>query len=109
MQRQLLAYKDIVHGGYAVMVCVATGTELADIRKYENIYHFETMDDVKKMAEALNGIIERWGDDGKSAETDADTGSDGRRVQGCKESDSVHRRLGAAEKGSVYAKTESKQ
>lgn len=67
MQRQLLAYKDIVHGGYAVMVCVATGTELADIRKYENIYHFETMDDVKKMAEALNGIVERWGKDSEIA------------------------------------------
>lgn len=90
------------------MVCVATGTEIADIRKYENIYHFETMDDVKKMAEALNGIIERWGND-KSAETDADTGSDGRRVQGRKESDSVHRRLGAAEKGSLYVETETEQ
>ena len=61
MQKQLLAYKDIVNGGYAVMVCVATGTELADIRKYEKIYPFETMDDVKKMVEALNGIIEKWG------------------------------------------------
>lgn len=67
MQRQLLAYKDIVHGGYAVMDCVATGTELADIRKYENIYHFETMDDVKKMAETLNGIIEKWGKDSEIA------------------------------------------
>lgn len=66
MQRQLLAYKYIIHGGYAVMVCVSTGTELADIRKYENIYHFETMDDVKEMAKALNGIIERWGEDENS-------------------------------------------
>ena len=68
MQRQLLAYKDIVHGGYAVMVCVTTGTDIADIRKYENIYHFETMDDVKKMADALNGIIERWGEKNEAAQ-----------------------------------------
>ena len=67
MQRQLLAYKDIVHGGYAVMVCVSTGTELADIRKYENIYHFETMDDVKEMAKALNGIVDKWGKDSEIA------------------------------------------
>ena len=67
MQRQLLAYKDIVHGGYAVMVCVTTGTELADIRKYENIYHFETMDDVKEMAKALNGIVKKWGKDSEIA------------------------------------------
>lgn len=63
MQRQVIGYKDIKNGGYAVMVCLATGTELSDIRKYENIYHFETMDDVKKMAEALSGLIERWCED----------------------------------------------
>lgn len=64
MQKQVLAYKDIVHGGYAVLACWATGPEVSDIKKYENIYHFETVDDVRKMAEALNCILERWGNDG---------------------------------------------
>ena len=68
MQRQVLAYKDIVHGGYAVLVCWATGPEVSDIKKYEGHYHYETIDDVRKMADALNGIIERWGGNNETAQ-----------------------------------------
>ena len=62
MQKQILAYKDIVHDDYVVMVCWASGSEISDIKKYESIDHYETIDDVKKMAEALNGLVEKWGD-----------------------------------------------
>lgn len=109
MERQLLGGKIIATGEYTVMMAWSDGADYEDIGRTERIMDFETLDDVRKMRDVLNDMLERWGDDGKSAETDADTGSDGRRVQGRKESDSVHRRLGAAEKGSVYAETESKQ
>lgn len=63
MQKQILAYKDIVHGGYAVMVCWGTGSDISGIKKYESIDHYETIYDVRKMAEALNGLLEKWGDE----------------------------------------------
>lgn len=63
MKRQVLAGKNLKDGSYAVMVCWTTGLEVGDIKIYEKIDHYETIDDVRKMAEALNGLLERWGED----------------------------------------------
>lgn len=63
MQRQVLAGKNLKDGTYTVMVCWTTGPEVGDIKLYEKIDHYETIDDVRKMADALSGLIERWGED----------------------------------------------
>ena len=62
MQKKILAYKDIRNGGYSVMLAWSTGDDIADIKRIDSIYKFGDIDDVRKMAEALNSILERWGD-----------------------------------------------
>lgn len=68
MQRQVLVFKDIVHGGYVVMVCCVDGTEVSDIKTYEKIDRYETIDDVRKMAEALNDILENYGGENETSQ-----------------------------------------
>lgn len=63
MTKQILAYKDILHGGYAVMVVWTTGNDISDIKRIDDTYKFDCMDDVRKMAEALCSIIDKWGDE----------------------------------------------
>lgn len=63
MQRQILTFRDFKTGDYVVMVCWTAGPEVGDIKTYEKIDRYETLDDVRKMAETLNGILERWGKD----------------------------------------------
>lgn len=62
MEKQILVYEDIVHGGYAVMTVWAKGSELKDIKHIEDIQKYESLDDVRKMREALDKILIRWGD-----------------------------------------------
>lgn len=62
MQKQVLAFEDIVHGGYVVMVVWTTGNNISDIKHYDAFYRFEGIDEVKKMKEALDDIIDKWGD-----------------------------------------------
>ena len=61
MERQLLGGKIIATGEYTVMMAWSNGTEYEDVSKTERIMDFETMDDVRKMRDVLNNIIERWG------------------------------------------------
>lgn len=61
MERQLMAYKNIKDNSYAVMMVWATGQELSDIKRNQTIAKYETIDDVRKMRDVLNGILEKWG------------------------------------------------
>lgn len=64
MEKQLMAYKNIKDNSYAVTIIWTTGPELSDIKKNRTLARFETIEDVRKMRDALNGILERWGDEG---------------------------------------------
>lgn len=57
-----MAYKNINDNSYAVMMVWTTGPELSDIKRNQTIAKYETIDDVRKMRDALNGILEKWGD-----------------------------------------------
>ena len=62
MQKQILAFKDIIHDNYSVMVVWSSGNELKDIERVEEHYKFDSLDDVIKIREALDGILAKWGD-----------------------------------------------
>lgn len=61
MERRILAYRNTDTGGYAVMTVWVNGDDLPSIGRTEKIMDFETMDDVKKMRDVLNDMVERWG------------------------------------------------
>ena len=63
MERQLLAYRNIDTGEYAVMNVWSSGRDLPCIGRTEKIIDFETLDDVRKMRDVLNDMLERWGDE----------------------------------------------
>lgn len=64
MTKQVLVFEDIVNGGYVVMVVWATGDNISDIKHYDAFYRFESIDEVRTMKEALDGILKKWGDEG---------------------------------------------
>ena len=45
------------------MVVWTTGNDISDIKRIDDTYKFDCMDDVRKMAEALGSIIDKWGDE----------------------------------------------
>lgn len=63
MQKQVLAYKDITHDRYAVLICWATGEEIGDIKKIDKTIHFADIEEVRLIANGLNGILARWGEE----------------------------------------------
>lgn len=63
MEKQLMAYKDVNDNSYAVMMIWTTGQELSDIKKNRTLVRFETIEDVRKMRDVLNGILEKWGNE----------------------------------------------
>lgn len=63
MEQQLIGGRIINTGEYTVMRAWSDGTEFEDIGKTERIVDFETIDDVRKMRDVLNDMLERWGED----------------------------------------------
>lgn len=61
MERQLMAYKNIKDNSYAVMMIWTSGPELSDVKMSRTLAKYETIDDVRKMRDVLNGILEKWG------------------------------------------------
>ena len=61
MERQLMAYKNIKDNSYAVMMIWTSGPELSDVKRSRTLAKYETIDDVRKMRDVLNGILEKWG------------------------------------------------
>lgn len=66
--RYLMGYQDIINGGYSVMdVFMRKDSKpeeelhLEDISKLRTIIKFDSMDELKRMADCLNDMVARWG------------------------------------------------